>query len=1213
SPLHKVPVPELTPARAHIRATSQSCERHSTRRCDLFGVPPQSPDPHQAGADVQQMAEKGSARKSLSPLSPGGILEAEHGVCSLHLARALPGTAGQDVGAAAARIRTALRGTLGSGEAARRRAVGAWADREFSMALEEDLPQPVPSQGLRLRVATLLTGLLECLGFAGVLFGWASLVFVFKAEGYFVELCQSNAQLVVNATEESGCNAQDERFSLIFTVASFMNNFMTFPTGYIFDRFKTTVARLIAIFLYTTATLTIAFTSADSAMLLFLAMPMLTVGGILFLMTNLQVGNLFGKHRSTIITLYNGAFDSSSAVFLIIKLLYEQEISIRASFIFLSVCSIWHVGRTLLLMPRGHIPFPLPPNYSYGLCTENGTREEQRETTSFQKLELPSQECLSQKAETPEPEQQQQPRSFWSYAFSRRFVWHLVWLSVIQLWHYLFIGTLNSLLTNLASGDRLLVSTYTNAFAITQFFGVLCAPWNGLLIDRLKQKYQKEMRKTGASASAVALCSTVPSLALTSLLCLGFALCASVPVLPLQYATFVLQVISRSFLYGGNAAFLTIAFPAEHFGKLFGLVMALSAIVSLFQFPMFTLIKGPLQSDPFYVSTNKTKMNLPLLLALLFGAASALHLRTTNFESPLGDEIKSQGEETPEQEAKEVSMGELMQLPEVEEGGSGDEDVLEEVGALESISDLAAVEKNFMCPKKEDTVELVGSPGCKNCPRYLLVRWTRSFSQAQYTCQRCYRGRLISIHNFNLNYRLQCLVRGLNQGQVWIGGLVTGTGRCRRFHWVDGSCWNFGYWASGQPSAGVGHCVTMCTRGELAGVGDMKLSLLLPLLLLGTVAALLENDVSHLESLDTQSDLIQNLEGSGEQEGELVLTNDEIQSAEDMVDASDHLDTFDDEEEDNELDPAALDEDLQCPQEEDTVQIPGNPGCKTCRFLLVRKARSFKRAQNICRRCYRGNLVSIHSYSINFSLHRLASRLNQGQVWIGGIIKGWFFCKRFRWTDGSRWNFGFWASGQPRSGKGRCVTMCTRDRGSGQGVFFLPVLWGQQRDSDVTDESSRCDCQGAAGDELHVGGACPSSAPTKPVAHRRDPEASPTSHLAGCSWAQDFLPLPLLVINLSQQFMPLVFSLFTLDDSPRVEHLEVLTPGSVLRDELIGFGGLGNWPFCFDFIQNGIQGRRVAFLSPSPSLPLPSTSANLPRGATSQEEAASAGQSQGIW
>ncbi|XP_070284131.1 equilibrative nucleobase transporter 1 [Myotis yumanensis] len=478
----------------------------------------------------------------------------------------------------------------------------------------------MPGQGLPLRVATLLTGLLECLGFAGVLFGWASLVFVFKKEHYFEELCEADARLMGNATGMEDCKAQDERFSLIFTLASFMNNFMTFPTGFIFDRFKTTVARLIAIFLYTSATLIIAFISAGSAMLLFLAMPMLSVGGILFLMTNLQVGNLFGKHRSTIITLYNGAFDSSSAVFLIIKLLYENGISLRASFLFLSVCSVWHVGRTFLLMPRGHIPYPLPPNYSYGLCSGTGTREK-KETAKSKELDLQAKEFLPPKEEIPGPGQLDEPRSFKSSVFSLRFAGHLVWLSVIQLWHYLFIGTLNSLLTNLASGDRALVSSYTNAFAITQFFGMLCAPWNGLLMDRLKQKYQKEARKTGSSTSVAALSAAVPSLALTSLLCLGFAICASVPVLPLQYGTFVLQVISRSFLYGGNAAFLTLAFPSEHFGKLFGLVMALSAIVSLLQFPIFMLIKGPLQNDPFYVNVM-----LVLVTLLTFAHPVLMHL-----------------------------------------------------------------------------------------------------------------------------------------------------------------------------------------------------------------------------------------------------------------------------------------------------------------------------------------------------------------------------------------------------------------------------------------------------------------------------------------------------------------------------------------------------------------------------------------------------------
>ncbi|KAF6106296.1 hypothetical protein HJG60_017570 [Phyllostomus discolor] len=105
----------------------------------------------------------------------------------------------------------------------------------------------MPSQGLSLHVATLLTGLLECLGFARVLLGWAPLVFVFKTEHYFEDLCEPSTGLMSNAMGHDDCRAQDERFSLIFTLASFTNNFMTFPTGYIFDRFKTTVARLIAI------------------------------------------------------------------------------------------------------------------------------------------------------------------------------------------------------------------------------------------------------------------------------------------------------------------------------------------------------------------------------------------------------------------------------------------------------------------------------------------------------------------------------------------------------------------------------------------------------------------------------------------------------------------------------------------------------------------------------------------------------------------------------------------------------------------------------------------------------------------------------------------------------------------------------------------------------------------------------------------------------
>ncbi|KAJ0002405.1 hypothetical protein NQD34_007554 [Periophthalmus magnuspinnatus] len=462
------------------------------------------------------------------------------------------------------------------------------------------------------RWLTFATGLIECLCFAGAVFGWASLVFVLKSEGYFSSLCVNSTG--INGTHTLDCREQDEQFSLVFTIASFMNNFLTLPNGFLFDRFGTTVARLFGIFLYTMGTLSVAFSSAVLSNLLFPAMAFLAVGGILLLMTNMQVGNLFGARRSTIITLYNGAFDSSSALFLIVKLLHEAGFSVRALFLFLSACSVIHLLRTFFLLPRKFIPYPLPEQYTYGydssnllLCIIIYTKGRVRNDLFFVVL-IPS--SLSLFAE----------RSFRECLLSRFFFWHLVWLSVMQLRHYLFIGTLNPMLQRLTAGEPSLVSQYINAFAVTQLCGVLCAPWNGLIMDRHKGR----PRAQGETEQEADLRASVLSLALTAFQCLLFSLCATIPSLPLQYATFILQVLNRSFLYGGNAAFISVAFPSCHFGKLYGLVMALSALFSILQYPCVTLVKHVLNGDPFYVNIGLTVLSL---LAFVHPISVYLHCR----------------------------------------------------------------------------------------------------------------------------------------------------------------------------------------------------------------------------------------------------------------------------------------------------------------------------------------------------------------------------------------------------------------------------------------------------------------------------------------------------------------------------------------------------------------------------------------------------------
>ncbi|KAK3535557.1 hypothetical protein QTP70_016824 [Hemibagrus guttatus] len=360
--------------------------------------------------------------------------------------------------------------------------------------------------------------LVECLCFAGILFGWASLVFVFKSDGYFSYLCINST---VNETTTKDCTKQDEQYTIIFTIASFLNNFLTLPNGFIFDHFGTMVTRLLAISVYTTGTLLIAFSNAALSVLLYPALSLIAVGGILLLVTNMQVGNLFGSHRSTVITLYNGAFDSSSAVFLIVKLLYQDGVSLRYSLIFLSCCSAIHLIRTFLLMPRRHIPFPLPENFNYGLrCGGAQTSSESENVSGKRKIQNYEATEIS------------------------------------------------------ANKDK---STKTNNPDIS-----------------------------GQSESEADKKAAILSLFLTVVQCVLFSLCAAIPVLPLQYLTFVLQVLNRSFLYGGNAAFISVAFPPAHFGKLYGTMMSLSAVVSLLQYPCFAIISGPLDGNPFAVNVALT-------------------------------------------------------------------------------------------------------------------------------------------------------------------------------------------------------------------------------------------------------------------------------------------------------------------------------------------------------------------------------------------------------------------------------------------------------------------------------------------------------------------------------------------------------------------------------------------------------------------------------
>ena len=98
---------------------------------------------------------------------------------------------------------------------------------------------------------SLFTGIVECLLFSGATLGWTSLVYIYKLEGFFDELCpngtsdvkfsmhQNHTDCVSDSPILQKCSNQDEIFSQIYILTGSAINFGCLLTGFLMDRFGT--------------------------------------------------------------------------------------------------------------------------------------------------------------------------------------------------------------------------------------------------------------------------------------------------------------------------------------------------------------------------------------------------------------------------------------------------------------------------------------------------------------------------------------------------------------------------------------------------------------------------------------------------------------------------------------------------------------------------------------------------------------------------------------------------------------------------------------------------------------------------------------------------------------------------------------------------------------------------------------------------------------
>ena len=176
----------------------------------------------------------------------------------------------------------------------------------------------LPVTQVDIRPVQVLIAIVYCLFAAGIVFGYAAIKPVLIDEGVFDNLCTEEE--IKKGT--SPCYQQEIRLNLMFTVAAVSTNVAALPIGTILDRYGPRVCGIIgSVFLFVGAML-FSFAKQMSGDGYTPAYFFLALGGPFVFISSFQLSNTFPQRSGLILALLTGAFDSSSALFLVFRLLY---------------------------------------------------------------------------------------------------------------------------------------------------------------------------------------------------------------------------------------------------------------------------------------------------------------------------------------------------------------------------------------------------------------------------------------------------------------------------------------------------------------------------------------------------------------------------------------------------------------------------------------------------------------------------------------------------------------------------------------------------------------------------------------------------------------------------------------------------------------------------------------------------------------------------
>lgn len=167
-----------------------------------------------------------------------------------------------------------------------------------------------------------------CLFAAGIVFGYAALKPVLKQEGAYQDVCgqkTTHGNLTPDGLDDVDVDTCVEiHLNLMFTVAAVSTNVAALPVGTILDHFGPRVCGILGSLFLIAGSLLMAYERSLPFDGLLFGYLFLALGGPFTYISSFQLSNAFPRHSGLILALLTGAFDASSALFLVYRVLFEK-------------------------------------------------------------------------------------------------------------------------------------------------------------------------------------------------------------------------------------------------------------------------------------------------------------------------------------------------------------------------------------------------------------------------------------------------------------------------------------------------------------------------------------------------------------------------------------------------------------------------------------------------------------------------------------------------------------------------------------------------------------------------------------------------------------------------------------------------------------------------------------------------------------------------